>query len=271
MKISYVSDLHLDSWNQPLKNYTQDNYLLSLLDFENDDSEILIIAGDISHYNMQIFNFLDFISKYYTFIIITFGNHEMYKMNYCCSFCRLSELIDLCSEIHNVVFLTGQTFTYNNITFGGTGGWYDFSYKNPTIEEWNHFSNDSNQIKHNDDFECPTWNRWHPDIPFHPLIFFHSEYTKLENIINDVDVLITHIGPIVPENIPDKYKCSSTGFYYFDGSKLLQNTKKLKYWIFGHTHQSYSIKHNDTLIVSNPIGYMNENNKNNIQLKTFII
>ena len=54
MLIDYVSDLHLDFWYNP--NKSPDNFIKSVLKPKGGD--VLILAGDLSHYNWQVKVFL---------------------------------------------------------------------------------------------------------------------------------------------------------------------------------------------------------------------
>lgn len=58
IKVSYISDLHLDFYINPIKN--KEIHYLNFIEnfFKNDDAEILVIAGDIGHYNNQNIMFL---------------------------------------------------------------------------------------------------------------------------------------------------------------------------------------------------------------------
>ena len=95
---------------------------------------------------------------------------------------------------------------------------------------------------------------------FCPFKHFQEEYEKLQKFqdYDNIDVMISHYGPVVPDNIPEDYKDCSTTFYYFDGSKDIERISP-KYWIFGHTHNSYDFIKGNTRLICNPVGYPSEN------------
>ena len=68
---------------------------------------------------------------------------------------------------------------------------------------------------------------------------YKIEMEKLEKIYQNCDVMITHVNPSCSEeHINEKYHNNPTNtFFTFDGSKYYNNGT-MKYWIFGHTHDS---------------------------------
>jgi len=96
--------------------------------------------------------------------------------------------------------------------------------------------------------------------------FFELEKEKLEKIIYNCDVFVSHIGPIVPKTLKLEYQNPTTGFYYFDGRKYLENPKAPKLWIFGHSHDSYYFKYDNTTLICNPLGYKHEKMNHEIQV-----
>ena len=98
----------------------------------NNIFDVLVIAGDIGHINDDNVYFLKEISKFYTKIFVTWGNHDLYlinssereKYNYN-SFNRLKNLKEKVKEIDNLTFLDGEKVEYNGITFWGSGLWYE--------------------------------------------------------------------------------------------------------------------------------------------------
>ena len=81
MKISYISDLHLDFYVRMDKKSGQKTpaFLTTLLPEEK--GEILVIAGDISHYNKQSFLALQFFSTIFEQVIFVLGNHDYYLVS----------------------------------------------------------------------------------------------------------------------------------------------------------------------------------------------
>ena len=135
MKIDILSDLHLDFWTK--EHHTISTNLLGILDqllTITSEVEVLIIAGDISHYPEQL-KLLDEIAKIYHYkkIFCVLGNHDLYLVDdaqqkqFQDSLNKQQAYYDYESEI--VTILDGNIVEYKGVTFGGAMGWYDASYR----------------------------------------------------------------------------------------------------------------------------------------------
>ncbi len=86
MKIDILSDLHLDFYFKPHLT-TQENvvsFFEPILTQNNTRKigDVLVIAGDIGHYNSQNIEVLKIIQKkFYKYIICVLGNHDYYLVN----------------------------------------------------------------------------------------------------------------------------------------------------------------------------------------------
>lgn len=102
---------------------------------------------------------------------------------------------------------------------------------------------------------------------------YKIEMEKLEKIYQNCDVMITHVNPSCSEeHINEKYHNNPTNtFFTFDGSKYYNNGT-MKYWIFGHTHDSIEYEIGDVKFLCNPLGYPHESNfGNNAKIMSFEI
>ena len=100
---------------------------------------------------------------------------------------------------------------------------------------------------------------------------YKIEMEKLEKIYQNCDVMITHVNPSCSEeHINEKYHNNPTNtFFTFDGSKYYNNGT-MKYWIFGHTHDSIEYEIGDVKFLCNPFGYPHESNfGNNAKIISF--
>lgn len=83
----------------------------------------------------------------------------------------------------------------------------------------------------------------------------------LEDTVCENDIVVTHH---LPSNkcVHANYKDSELNrFFVCDITRLIEkNSPKL--FISGHTHKSYDFLINSTSMICNPLGYPNENNKN---------
>ena len=250
-----TSDLHIDFWldyrNPPKKQERLLGEFVAKM-LPEEPSNVLAIAGDLGHFNQQNKMMLEAFRKHYSAIVVVFGNHDLYLVSksqvkkYETSFNRLNEMIDIANSIPNVHFLTGTSVTLDDITFGGSGGWYDntyaktfYSMNDRQIDEmWLNFMNDGRLIK---DF-----NRY--DLAL-------SEYGNLKSVADSVDVMVSHIAPTY-DFIPLKYNNATSTFYQFDGSDLLNRMGSGKVWCYGHTHDKImSVRRSDTQLCCNPLGY----------------
>jgi len=292
MEIGFISDIHLDFYVKPsLTGHKEEKAIEKFIDNELNlpESDILIIAGDTSHYNNQIVLLLQKILEkvQYDKIFITYGNHELYLISdkqeskYKTSKDKIIELKDLCNAIPNVHFLDGNVIEYRGIKIGGTAMWYDFSYgkkifnlpKDKILEKWKDVMTDSTRI-HGTDFigiEEPKIYTYKKikKYTFDPLKFFYEEYDKMMKIIEECDIFVSHVGPAVPTNLKPEYQNIDTSFYFFDGEHILNKDKAPKLWFFGHTHENYYFKINQTQLLCNPKGYKSEKLGNAVEIIDF--
>jgi predicted phosphodiesterase len=75
MKIGYISDLHIDFYVAFNKSHLLKKFIESL---NPEFYDLLIIAGDIGHYNQQNILFLNYFKEYSNKIIAVIGNHDLY-------------------------------------------------------------------------------------------------------------------------------------------------------------------------------------------------
>lgn len=112
-----ISDLHLDfhlKQNANEKKY--DAFCKNkLFDEGFEHGEILLIAGDLSHYNNQTKAFFEYlVKKYYKELFFVTGNHDMYLINkkqekkYKNSQARLTELKEMFKDNEKIHYLDGD-------------------------------------------------------------------------------------------------------------------------------------------------------------------
>jgi len=243
MTLDIISDIHLDFYvrfNQKgIETFTK-----KLINTKtNKNFDVLIIAGDIGHYNDDNIYFLELISKFYKKVFVTWGNHDLYLLEsqrekyYYNSFNRLNELKEMIKEIDNVVFLDGEKIEYEGITFWGSGLWY----KVRGFRHWIDYMNDSRFIHDENDF-------------FNVIALFKKEYEKIKHL-DKADVIISHIPPVdfdIWRDIIDTY------YFVPYGEEIIERIKP-KMWIFGHIHTKRDKNFNGCRLICNPLGYPDEN------------
>lgn len=253
-----MSDIHIDIWNKMDSNLKKmeskvKNFSMSLIpDVPNNT---LVIPGDLGNYNLPNLWFLQVVSKHYENVLWVAGNHDYYletktqKRKYNNdSNNRIIEMKSLTNELTNIHFLDGDKIELEGILYGGTGMWYDFQYSQQSEgfqEEdvwslWAKKSNDRHQIR-----------------GFLPMEKFKEERDKLNKVVDELDVIITHVGPnwdLAPYKGEDSHY---NNYYFFNGDEFLNNRKE-QIWCFGHTHTNLDIKIGNTRFISHCLGYPRE-------------
>lgn len=279
-KFSLISDIHL---NHYIQIGTQSNITTGIKQFcdrcgiTEDENEFLVVAGDLSDYNVHSMAFLEYTSKIYKAVFWCHGNHDMalisssqmktYKNN---SFLRLKELIDFSNSLPNVFYLDGQV-EWNGLKILGNFGGYDFNYSNK------HFGISKEvMLKHWQNwFDCNYWrmNGSNQDplslvidgryITINPLVYQGKCEAVLESFSESSDIIVTHCGPLA-HDIPMRYHSKETGYFYSDYQHILNSMKDNSVYCYGHTHDTkYLLGHShygNIKLVCNPYGYPHEKN-----------
>lgn len=273
MKIDILSDLHFDYYF-PYKYGVNENQIINFYkDYCNNDSDCLIIAGDLGHYNDQNIEIVKILKKhYYKYIICVLGNHDYYLFEQKTvskfdmqSLNKIDEMRKLLNNEDGIYCLNGNIIELEGIKFGGADGWYDGSYV-PT--NW------ATQPK-------PDRFMWKQcmsdDVRFikgieHYSQLFDIEKTKIEKVYKECDVMITHVNPSnLKQHQTQKFsKIQSTAFFCFDGHEYLQNGS-MKYWVFGHTHDAIEYEYESVQCICHPLGGPGENNGAKDLIRTIIL
>lgn len=281
MKVSYLSDIHIDmyvahaneyavweeladgtckhSTKEPIKD------VVDKLISSNELGEILVIAGDIGHKNYQNVEFVDLMSRHFKHTYLVYGNHDYYLINSESyryihdSNKRVRELTGELSNIKNVTILTGQIVEYKDLKIQGNVGWSDGKYLTKTLKsdlsphelytEGTYLGPGKGYVRMNDSVLIKPSHRF--DSRF--------ECNNLSWVKGEVDIMITHYNPSILKKHQDPtYKDDLlTTFYCFDGKPLF-NTKKPKLWVYGHSHNGRSYTYKGCKVVNNAIGYPHE-------------
>lgn len=262
MKISILSDLHLDS-HLPVFNLTE-AMVRELFDpIFKTPADVLVIAGDLGHYNDQTFLVIKMLREiYFKHIVCVLGNHDYYLSNRMMmddfnenSFERVNAMRAELNSIDGVHCLNGNVVEIEGIRFGGCDSWYDGQYwlqiLNPHYvkamfhvrELWKFAMPDSKTIKGIKRFD----EIWEIEKP------------KIEAVYQQCDVMITHVMPSIdPRHVDENYRHEDTTSYFtFDGEKYVKNTSS-KVWIYGHTHTPNDFEWHGVRLICNQLGYPGE-------------
>jgi predicted phosphodiesterase len=291
MKIAYASDIHLDFWISTI-DVKKPKFKDNLYDFVDrvlrpdlNDADVLVLAGDLGHYNQQTFELLKLLKKeYYKRILIVYGNHELYllsdkdKHKYDWdSMNRIEEIKDFCAEHEGIDLLDGNTITIDGVVFGGACMSWDGSYAKKyypkkadpgiLIDIFNRDMNDAHYMFADGRDHITykyAYGGKHFEASFKPLSFFDEQRAKLDSI-QSCDIMVSHYAPFVSSVLPPEFEDIDTTFYVFDGSEDIKRTG-CKIWVAGHQHMVYDEMYKGCRMVCSPIGYPKENIPTNIKV-----
>jgi predicted MPP superfamily phosphohydrolase len=246
MKIGFKSDIHLDFWvginggREEIKRFIKKILIPKPMD-------VLIIAGDIGHYNHQNYILLNELRNWADTVLVCLGNHDYYLLSsleiekYKNSFNRVKELKEMINSLDGVYLLEGEVFEIGGVRILGSGGWYDLSYGikhgyslSYMKKMWEEIMNDAKRI-----------------IPkIDPVNFSLLEKEKLRKNISYAEIVFTHVPPLYISCFDDVIMDS---FYTFYGYDLFE--ENIKYWIFGHCHTPFDFYEGHIRFLSSPLGY----------------
>lgn len=230
-RIDILSDLHLDAYfphtPKVKKEAVKDIFDPIFLVNRTSVGDVLIIAGDIGHYNEQNIEILRiFRQEYYQNIVCVLGNHDYYlnskdeqEKYQKSSFARVEEI---------VYFPISDNPRSNN-------------------EYWK-----MNMPDHKMMFGIKKYNQ-----------LYKLSLPLLEAVYKDCDVMITHVNPsFLHQHLSPSWQNNrSSMFYSFDGHRFLEGGS-MKYWLFGHTHNRLEYEHYGVTCICNPLGYPPEEDYN---------
>jgi predicted phosphodiesterase len=238
MQIGYLSDIHIDFYVKLNKPKLLKTFITSL---NPDFYDILIIAGDIGHYNQQNILLLKHLKEYANKIIVVSGNHDLYLPTYRMqkkyqynSLKRVEEFKNMCKE-NEIIFLQNELIEIEGIKIFGGSLWYK-------IENYQFFKENMNDSKYIFlDFEK----------------FFNDSLKRFKQI-ETCDILINHIpqtkvSKFLAPNFDKKY----LQFYEIENIELLKE-KQVKYHIYGHNHTQGNFIKENIQFLTNSIGYPSE-------------
>ncbi|BDY13995.1 metallophosphoesterase [Hydrogenimonas cancrithermarum] len=263
MKIDILSDLHIDFWfspSRPPKMDETERLFLPLATRDGGDpGDILVVAGDLGHYNKQSVQLLENLRKLFGYraILCVLGNHDYYLLGQDRtiyqndSFTRVAEMRRLLGEMEDIHCLDGNVVEIDGVKFGGCDGWYDGEYamrhfgmeRSRVLGLWKHSMNDARYIHGMDDW----------------MEFAEAQKERIEKIAGEVDVMVTHVNPSIDRSVvPKRWRDDEiTAFFTFDGEGIMERGS-MRYWIFGHTHDVMAYEKHGVKCLCNPLGYPGE-------------
>lgn len=266
----FISDIHVDFYVVQTNNeLTLEPYFEKFYEENFLPADAISIAGDIANDSFTQIAFLKFISKKYSHVYCTFGNHDLVVKGatfgngnqYSTSDERIDGVIKALAEYQNVHILEGSVVN----EFGGCMGMCDFTYKPPIwttrvplLQVWSRQWFDGRHWHYKGQNPIEIWNYY-------------------DNMMSNIaaqkpKVMLTHFCPL-QMGIQDEYiNDTATAFFYFNGQKYLEMLPETTIWQCGHTHGTFDTIWTDTnginhRIICNPLGYPDEPNQFHESLK----
>lgn len=278
MQVDYLSDLHIDFYfdknNRILDEDIYRLYHPIITKNNREIGDLLVIGGDLGHYNWQNIRVLKYLKdKYYKNIICVLGNHDYYvftdeRCQFENSFKRVEKMRDLINKEKGLYCLNGKIIEFDGVKFGGADGCYNDGYIKRYCQEENYSQESINRLwKENlNDFRNLLGVDKYDDI-------YKVELPKIKAVIDKCDVMITHVCPSInDEHFTPHYRGNILNtFFSFSGEDFLKRTSA-KVWIYGHTHEFNEFKEYGVKCMVNAMGYPGESDYGkNVVMKSFEI
>ncbi|WP_342332334.1 metallophosphoesterase [Pedobacter sp. FW305-3-2-15-E-R2A2] len=235
MKIQIISDLHQE-------------FGISELNFENAD--LVILAGDTNLGTKGI----EWVKKYIPNkpVLYILGNHEYYKGSYPKTLHKIIEA----SGNSNVTVLENNRVEFDGIRFHGATLWTDFSLFGSPVEYGiicQTQMNDYKLIRRD-----PGYSKLRSIDTFKMHQISKAWLAEsLEESRGYKNVVITHHAPSLKSS-PELYKNDPVTAAYASNLEALISKYNPLYWIHGHIHTPCRYKIDQTEVICNPHGYLNE-------------
>jgi Icc-related predicted phosphoesterase len=273
MKVSFISDLHVDS--SPVC-FTVLKHLKERLCSLRPD--VFIIAGDVSANEQLIAQTLNYFSELSCCKIMVAGNHDIWVASPSkgqkgiSSGEKYHEILPRVCEQAGFVYLGLEPFFLDGIGFAGTIGWYDYTLRNKRYDSV--FSMDAYRSKqYREKF---TWNDLHyvhwmdntadrrkcdAEVAREMESSLKCQLQSLSNRGVSKVVVVTHHVPFrqmifYPHCLPFDF------FSAFMGSEGLGETilseSAVTHLICGHSHIKSSVKVGPVQAMKSPLGYPRE-------------
>ncbi len=277
MKFDVVSDLHVDAWFQTTQLHDPDKRMWEGEPFtsrylhvdwaymRNEGSDVLVIAGDTANTVEMAFDVVEAASKDYPHVLVVDGNHEHYKGEGTVEE-NMQSLRDMCSSLNNVTYLDGQaTYQRDNVLFVGATGWYDWkAFEDQYIsresakQAWYQFSNDS---------RVPSYGKLgDPEKIAMIQAVQLSELVREAQTNDTIDhiVMVTHMSPradLMEWKTNLTWNMLTPSYVNTALKQVLDSdvNRKIKSWVYGHTHYRKVSVIDDITYINNARGYPKEN------------
>jgi predicted phosphodiesterase len=276
MKFQYGSDFHADmQWKRrDLLLYIKGDIQECFPWAEHKTADVLVINGDTSNYHELTGKVLLEALKYWPTVIFTDGNHDHYDNSY--NDRTVGDDVEYFTELAKnnpgLHYLNGKGtgVLIDGTLFIGACGWYN----------WMSCEGISREIQHErwkkeiNDAKCIRFN-----VASYPDRLAYRHANELREMVAEAQtnpdvkniVILTHTVPHIKGVVPMGHQWwPLNGSYHntFMEQVWTQPHDKVKFWLFGHTHEFYDFLAEDILFKSNPRGYAGE--KRTKDFETFV-
>jgi Icc-related predicted phosphoesterase len=260
MKITLVSDLHLEFSDVNIKNENGSDVLIlsgdimvaqDLHDHPEGSINPLVPLGQRQECAQRFRDFLRRVSFQFPHVIYVAGNHEFYHGKFVAG---LQYLRDECAKYPNIYFMENDTKVIDDVVFVGATLWTDMNKGDPlTLHAVTDMMNDFKIIRHDE-------HGYTRLRPAHAASRHRKslEYIKLvlEQNVNKKCVVVTHMAPSF-QSISERYVMDKlmNGAYASELTEFILDHPQIKLWTHGHVHSLNDYMVGTTRVVSNPRGY----------------
>lgn len=266
MKFVLVSDVHVD----------MNRWDWSCLENLSSDVNTLVVAGDISNDIWEASRWLIHAKQRFANVVWVAGNHDFYNIGL-----HQTRLYDpefdakwpypddvpsilvhyrRWSDANGIHFLHRSKVEIDGVTFVGATGWHDYRGGEP-------YSTDD-QIKVWYDILNDRMIKWQKGLikPDHlkPFDAGVKDWEYIRDCVSSVEgptVVVTHHVPhrrLLWQKPHDRVWTMLHGSFANTRMESIVDPK-IRYWIYGHTHQRNMVDIGDTTYVCNARGYHGEN------------
>ena len=237
MKVQVLSDLHIE-----FEDY----------DLENNDSDVLILAGDIHVKDKGVLWALEHVEN--KPVLYVLGNHEYYGKAYPKLVGSLKGIV----KGTNVQILEKDTVAIDGVNFFGCTLWTDFElFGDPRLAgyECQQIMTDFKKIR-----VSPNFSKLRSlDVAAIHRQSMQWLKAELEKHRDETNVVITHHGPS-PMSLPGGRENDISSAAYVSRLESVIEQYNPIYWVHGHLHNSSSYRVGGCTVVCNPRGYPGERN-----------
>lgn len=246
MSFQVVSDIHLEG-----RQYK------GLDDFIIPSAANLILAGDIGNPVMNKRNLDQFLadaSEVFVHVFYVFGNHEYYNTQGYSIRYMSDRIRDCVGRYPNVHVLDNESFVLGDVRIIGTTLWSHCptkeiaSYVKAHMNDYRYIYAKANQL-----MEVPVMN-----LIFREAIIFLQHELLVAKKKRQKPLVVTHHLPSFV-CVEQRYKTSPLNSAYASNLDNIICEANMQYWIHGHTHAPVDTILDGTRILSNPMGYEQEN------------